>query len=111
MFKKIAEILGNIKIYIWAVVLVTTVLLFFYGTYIKISETIPTEVYALETRTENHGQRIVALEMEKNILNRDLTNLQNELLEIKQQIFNNQKETRASLKEINRDIKYILKNI
>ena len=111
MFEKIAKILGSLKAYVWAIVAVAMVFFFLYGMYLRISETIPSSVYALEIKTTDHAQRISALELEKAIINKDLIGVQSELQEIKQQMAENQKETRAALVEIDRDVKYILKNI
>ena len=111
MFEKIAKILGSVKTYVWAVIAVATVCFFLYGMYLRVSETIPSSVYALEIKTNDHSQRITSLELEKAIINRDLIGVQSELQEIKQQMAENQKETRAALVEIDRDVKDILKNI
>lgn len=111
MFEKIAKILGSLKAYVWAIVAVAMVFFFLYGMYLRISETIPSSVYALEIKTTDHAQRISTLELEKAIINKDLIGVQSELQEIKQQMAENQKETRAALIEIDRDVKYILKNI
>ena len=111
MFKKIEKFLKSTRTIVWAIVLVATVLVFIYGTYVKVSETVPTKVYAMEKDVNEIKYRVADLETEKLLINKDLTNVQTELQEIKQQISDNQKETRAALNEINRDVKYILKNI
>ena len=111
MFKKIEKFLKSTKTIVWAIVLVATVLVFIYGTYVKVSETVPTKVYAMEKDINEIKYRVADLETEKLLINKDLNTVQTELKEIKQQLSDNQKETRAALNEINRDVKYILKNI
>ena len=111
MFKKIEKFLKSTRTIVWAIVLVATVLVFIYGTYVKVSETVPTKVYAMEKDVNEIKYRVADLETEKLLINKDLTNVQTELQEIKQQLSDNQKETRAALNEINRDVKYILKNM
>ena len=111
MFKKIEKFLKSTRTIVWAIVLVATVLVFIYGTYVKVSETVPTKVYAMEKDVNEIKYRINELETEKLLINKDLNTVQTELQEIKQQLSDNQKETRAALNEINRDVKYILKNI
>lgn len=111
MFKKIEKFLKSTRTIVWAIVLVTTVLVFIYGTYVKVSETVPTKVYAMEKDVNEIKYRVSELETEKLLINKDLNTVQTELQEIKQQLSDNQKETRAALNEINRDVKYILKNM
>lgn len=111
MFKKIEKFLKSTRTIVWAIVLVATVLVFIYGTYVKVSETVPTKVYAMEKDVNEIKYRVADLETEKLLINKDLNTVQTELQEIKQQLSDNQKETRAALNEINRDVKYILKNI
>lgn len=111
MFKKIEKFLKSTRTIVWAIVLVATVLVFIYGTYVKVSETVPTKVYAMEKDVNEIKYRVSELETEKLLINKDLNTVQTELQEIKQQLSDNQKETRAALNEINRDVKYILKNI
>ena len=79
--------------------------------YVKISETIPTKVYALELSMNQADKRLDSLEIDRQVIYTDLRNVQLELKEIKDQISENQKETRASLKEIDRDVKDILKSM
>lgn len=111
MLKKTVKFLTSVRTIVWAIVLSATVLIFIYGTYVKVSETVPTKVYAMEKEIEEAKSRLDNLEMEKLIINKDLSIMQTELKEIKEQMVENQKETRAALNEINRDVKYILKNI
>lgn len=111
MLKKTVNFLKDVKTIVWAIVLSATVLIFIYGTYIKVSETVPEKVYAMEKDVDEVKYRVADLETEKLIINKDLSVMQLELKEIKQQISENQKETRGALNEINRDVKYILKNI
>lgn len=111
MLKKTVNFLKDVKTIVWAIVISGTVLIFIYGTYLKVSETVPTKVYAMEKDVEEIKYRVADLETEKLIINKDLSVMQTELKEIKQQLSENQKETRAALNEINRDVKYILKNI
>lgn len=111
MLKKTVKFLTSVKTIVWAIVLSGTVLIFIYGTYLKVTETVPTKVYAMEQDLNDVKYRVTDLETEKLIINKDLSVMQTELKEIKQQIAENQKETRAALNEINRDVKYILKNI
>ena len=111
MLKKTVNFLKDVKTIVWAIVISGTVLIFIYGTYLKVSETVPTKVYAIEKDVEEIKYRVADLETEKLIINKDLSMMQTELKEIKQQLSDNQKETRAALNEINRDVKYILKNI
>lgn len=111
MLKKTVNFLKDVKTIVWAIVISGTVLIFIYGTYLKVSETVPTKVYAMEKDVEEIKYRVADLETEKLIINKDLSVMQTELKEIKQQLSDNQKETRAALNEINRDVKYILKNI
>jgi len=111
MLKKTVKFLKDVKTIVWAIVISGTVLIFIYGTYLKVSETVPTKVYAMEKDVEEIKYRVADLETEKLIINKDLSVMQTELKEIKQQLSDNQKETRAALDEINRDVKYILKNI
>jgi peptidoglycan hydrolase CwlO-like protein len=111
MLKKTVKFLKDVKTIIWAIVLSGTVLIFIYGTYLKVSETVPTKVYAMERDLNDVKYRVTDLETEKLIINKDLSVMQTELKEIKAQIAENQKETRAALKEINRDVKDILKTI
>lgn len=111
MLKKTVNFLKDVKTIVWAIVISGTVLIFIYGTYLKVSETVPTKVYAIEKDVEEIKYRVADLETEKLIINKDLSVMQTELKEIKQQLSDNQKETRAALNEINRDVKYILKNI
>ena len=111
MLKKTVKFLTDVKTIVWAIVLSGTVLIFIYGTYLKVSETVPAKVYAIEKDVDEIKYRVADLETEKLIINKDLSVMQTELKEIKQQIAENQKETRAALNEINRDVKYILKNM
>lgn len=111
MLKKTVKFLKDVKTIVWAIIISGTVLIFIYGTYLKVSETVPTKVYAMEKDVEEIKYRVADLETEKLIINKDLSVMQTELKEIKQQLSENQKETRAALNEINRDVKYILKNI
>ena len=111
MLKKTVNFLKDVKTIVWAIVLSGTVLIFIYGTYLKVSETVPEKVYAMEKDIDEIKYRVADLETEKLIINKDLSVMQTELKEIKQQIAENQKETRAALNEINRDVKYILKNM
>lgn len=111
MLKKTVKFLKDVKTIVWAIVLSGTVLIFIYGTYLKVSETVPTKVYAMEKDLNDVKYRVVDLETEKLIINKDLSTMEMELKEIKAQIAENQKETRAALNEINRDVKYILKNM
>lgn len=111
MYKKIGKFLDTCKVYIWAITGIVCVVIFIYAIYIKVSETIPTKVYALEVAVNEEDKRIGSLEIDRKIIYTDLRNVQTELKEIKEQIIDNQKETRASLKEINRDVKDILKSI
>lgn len=111
MLKKTVKFLKDVKTIVWAIVLSATILIFIYGTYLKVSETVPTKVYAIEKDLVDIKYRVADLETEKIIINKDLSVMQTELKEIKQQLADNQKETRAALNEINRDVKYILKNI
>lgn len=111
MLKKTVNFLKDVKTIVWAIVLSGTVLIFIYGTYLKVSETVPTKVYAMEKDLNEIKYRVADLETEKLIINKDLSVMQMELKEIKAQIAENQKETRAALKEINRDVKDILKTI
>ena len=111
MLKKTVKFLKDVKTIVWAIVLSATILIFIYGTYLKVSETVPTKVYAIEKDLVDIKYRVTDLETEKIIINKDLSVMQTELKEIKQQLADNQKETRAALNEINRDVKYILKNI
>ena len=111
MLKKTVNFLKDVKTIVWAIVISGTVLIFIYGTYLKVSETVPTKVYAMEKDVNEIKYRVADLETEKLIINKDLSVMQTELKEIKQQLSENQKETRAALNEINRDVKYILKNI
>lgn len=111
MLKKTVNFLKDVKTIVWAIVISGTVLIFIYGTYLKVSETVPEKVYAMEKDIDEIKYRVADLETEKLIINKDLSMMQTELKEIKQQIAENQKETRAALNEINRDVKYILKNM
>ena len=111
MLKKTAKFLTDVRTIVWAIVLVATVLIFVYGKYIQVSETVPTKVYAVEKDLNDIKYRVATLETDKVMITKDLSMMQTELKEIKQQISENQKETRATLNEINRDVKYILKNI
>ena len=111
MLKKTVKFLTNVKTIVWAIVLSGTVLIFIYGTYLKVTETVPTKVYAMEQDLNDVKYRVTDLETEKLIINKDLSVMQMELKEIKEQLAENQKETRAALKEINRDVKDILKTI
>ena len=111
MLKKTVNFLKDVKTIVWAIVISGTVLIFIYGTYLKVSETVPEKVYAMEKDVDEIKYRVDDLETEKLIINKDLSVMQTELKEIKQQIAENQKETRAALNEINRDVKYILKNM
>lgn len=111
MLKKTVNFLKDAKTIVWAIVISGTVLIFIYGTYVNVSETVPTKVYAMEQDLNNIKHRVADLETEKLIINKDLSTMEIELKEIKTQIAENQKETRAALNEINRDVKYILKNI
>ena len=111
MLKKTVKFLKDVKTIVWAIVLSGTVLIFIYGTYLKVSEPVPTKVYAMEQDLNDVKYRVVDLETEKLIINKDLSTMEMELKEIKAQIAENQKETRAALKEINRDVKDILKTI
>lgn len=111
MLKKTVKFLKDVKTIIWAIVLSGTVLIFIYGTYLKVAETVPTKVYAMEQDLNDVKYRVTDLETEKLIINKDLSVMQMELKEIKAQLAENQKETRAALKEINRDVKDILKTI
>lgn len=111
MLKKIEKFLTSAKTIVWAIVLVATVLIFVYGTYIRVSETVPSKVYAIEKNVDTINQRIDVLETDKLLMLKDLSTLQLELQDIKKQIAENQKETREALNEINRDVKYILKNM
>lgn len=111
MLKKTVNFLKDVKTIVWAIVLSATVLIFIYGTYVRVSETVPAKVYAMEQDLNDVKYRVTDLETEKLIINKDLSVMQTELKEIKQQIADNQKETRAALNEINRDVKYILKNM
>lgn len=111
MFKKIEKFLKSAKTIVWAIVLSATVLIFIYGTYVRVSETVPAKVYAMEKDLNDIKYRVADLETEKLIINKDLSVMQMELKEIKEQMAENQKETRAALKEINRDVKDILKTI
>ena len=111
MLKKTAKFLTDIRTIVWAVVLVATVLLFVYGKYIQVSETVPAKVYAVEKDLNDIKYRVSTLETDKVMITKDLSVMQLELREIREQIAENQKETRAVLKEINRDVKDILKTI
>ena len=111
MLKKTVKFLTNVKTIVWAIVLSGTVLIFIYGTYLKVTETVPTKVYAMEQDLNDVKYRVVDLETEKLIINKDLSTMEMELKEIKAQIAENQKETREALREINRDVKDILKTI
>lgn len=111
MLKKIEKFLTSAKTIVWAIVLVATVLIFVYGTYIRVSETVPSKVYAIEKNVDTINQRVDVLETDKLLMLKDLSTLQLELQDIKKQIAENQKETREALNEINRDVKYILKNM
>lgn len=111
MLKKTVNFLKDVKTIVWAIVISGTVLIFIYGTYLKVSETVPTKVYAMEKDLDDVKNRVSTIETEQLIINKDLSMMQMELKEIKQQLSDNQKETRAALNEINRDVKYILKNI
>ena len=111
MLKKTVNFLKDVKTIVWAIVISGTVLIFIYGTYLKVSETVPEKVYAMEQDLNDIKYRVADLETEKLIINKDLSVMQMELKEIKQQLSENQKETRAALNEINRDVKYILKNM
>ena len=111
MFEEISKFLTNIKSYVWAISLIIVAFVFVYGLYEKISETIPTKVYAMDKDLADMKLRINVLETDKLLILKDLSTVQIELKEIKQQIAENQKETRAALKEINRDVKDILKTI
>ena len=111
MLKKTVKFLKDVKTIVWAIALSATILIFIYGTYLKVSEIVPTKVYAIEKDLVDIKYRVSDLETEKIIINKDLSVMQTELKEIKQQLADNQKETRAALNEINRDVKYILKNI
>ena len=109
MLKKTAKFLTDVRTIVWAIILSVTGLIFIYGTYLKVSETVPTKVYAMEKDLNDMKYRVADLETEKFIINKDLSATQMDLKEIKEQIAENQKETRAALHEINRDVKYILK--
>ena len=111
MLDKIIKFVTSIKSIVWVITILGIAFIFVYGTYIKVSETVPTKVYAMEKDVNEIKYRVADLETEKLLINKDLTNVQTELQEIKQQISENQKETRAALNEINRDVKYILKNM
>lgn len=111
MLKKTVKFLTSVKTIVWAIVLSATVLIFIYGTYVRVSETVPTKVYAMEQDLNDIKYRISELETGRLVANKDLSVMQTELKEIKAQIAENQKETRAALKEINRDVKDILKTI
>ena len=111
MLKKIEKFLTSAKTIVWAIILVATVLIFVYGTYIRVSETVPSKVYAIEKNVDTINQRVDVLETDKLLMLKDLSTLQLELHDIKKQIAENQKETREALNEINRDVKYILKNM
>lgn len=109
--KKITKLLTAAKAWMWWISAIVVAIIFVYGMYVSISETIPTKVYALQTQVEEEDRRIDSLEIDRKVIYTDLRNVQTELKEIKDQISDNQKETRASLKEINRDVKDILKSI
>lgn len=111
MLDKIIKFITSIKSIVWVITFLGIAFIFVYGTYIKVSETVPTKVYAMEKDVNEIKYRVADLETEKLLINKDLTNVQTELQEIKQQLSDNQKETRAALNEINRDVKYILKNM
>ena len=111
MFKKIEKFLRSAKTIVWAIVVIATVLIFIYGTYLRVSEIVPSKVYAMEKDINEIKYRVTDLETEKLLINKDLNTVQTELKEIKQQLVDNQKETRAALNEIDRDVKYILKNM
>lgn len=111
MLKKTAKFLTDVRTIVWAVVLVATVLIFVYGKYVQVSETVPTKVYAVEKDLNDIKYRVTTLETDKIMITKDLSMMQLELREIREQIAENQKETRAVLKEINRDVKDILKTI
>lgn len=111
MLDKIIKFVTSIKSIIWVITFLGIAFIFVYGTYIKVSETVPTKVYAMEKDVNEIKYRVTDLETEKLIINKDLSVMQMELKEIKEQLAENQKETRAALKEINRDVKDILKTI
>lgn len=111
MLKKTVNFLKDVKTIVWAIVISGTVLIFIYGTYLKVSEIIPEKVYAMEKDIDEIKYRVADIETEELIVNKDLIVMQTELKEIKGQLAENQKETRAALKEINRDVKDILKTI
>ena len=111
MLDKIIKFVTSIKSIVWVITFLGIAFIFIYGTYVKVSETVPTKVYAMEKDVNEIKYRVADLETEKLLINKDLTNVQTELQEIKQQLSENQKETRAALNEINRDVKYILKNM
>lgn len=111
MLDKIVKFVTSIKSIVWVITILGIAFIFVYGTYVKVSETVPTKVYAMEKDVNEIKYRVADLETEKLLINKDLTNVQTELQEIKQQIAENQKETREALNEINRDVKYILKNM
>lgn len=111
MLKKTVNFLKDVKTIVWAIIISGTVLIFIYGTYLKVSEIIPEKVYAMEKDIDEIKYHVADLEIEEIVINKDLSVMQTELKEIKGQITENQKETRAALKEINRDVKDILKTI
>ena len=75
MFKKIEKFLKSTRTIVWAIVLVATVLVFIYGTYVKVSETVPTKVYAMEKDVNEIKYRVSELETEKLLINKDLNTL------------------------------------